>query len=848
MPSHFTHIYAARRVADFLERGSFLDNVELGTDRRILMTQLHGPLDPVYLAGVMRKWERFTALGAIGPDIFFFSQDYSKPFIPSDEIMLALSIYYMQDAEKKEDYEALLIILDQVDHTFAKVLRLIIKINKVFKELVKAWDDTIGKVFGVVETAIDDLTGGSLEALQVAISNAAKALIAIAAEEVLTFKDVFSWFSLNMRKGWDEQDFLWSDMTHYRRTSEVPRRLIDQAIALRDSGKPGAKDMGEQLLAFAMGWICHVGVDTICHSFVNEQCGGPFRTHWQRHHLVEAHVDEVVYRGTAAGGNLPFDPWGSNDTYPDVGSCALVYAVALSPAAPQGQDRPPTLPEDRTARTAAVNIDGEMPDFLANAISQALIDTYQFDKHPSIYGGSDFQTVLQASDTILARVFGMVMDKPLDRPFQELLDLVAPTPPMHVPHGFILPWQVKTTYRFMLSFYKMAFFDKWDLRKPKKPDFIITPPASDFTDLFSAPDFSGASSGDPVQDACDAIRSFFDWLGKELEAAAKLLGDIIKMIASPGSYPIRLALYQVAMWCWDAVQNTHALLAHTGFLMPHAEQHYPDGELALMNEIDVALVTLGHTVDGDFQHVLKENLDIFGNLDHALDGLSDVRNPHDRQYPWYPQRQRSPAVWDATTGPGPGDLDVIEFRRPWTFPNMTRAADGSLQPNQLELPLSFAGPYPQGATPDGVFFRLGRPVRQHERIGYEVATTPDATDRLSVEVIGNDPRADHSPLGDPVPFSAYLIGQICNNPEYTADFNLDADRGYGYRCWDWDRGDGTGHSDRGSAFGAPVAYPEGADAANQHWRGTSVPMRLHYLERAAPNANPLIAEPARAPQ
>src|ERR1700682_1931259 len=81
MPSHFTHIYAGRRVADFLAKGSFLDNVELGTDRRILMTQLNGPLDASYLAGVMTKWERFTALGAIGPDIFFFSQDYSKPFI-----------------------------------------------------------------------------------------------------------------------------------------------------------------------------------------------------------------------------------------------------------------------------------------------------------------------------------------------------------------------------------------------------------------------------------------------------------------------------------------------------------------------------------------------------------------------------------------------------------------------------------------------------------------------------------------------------------------------------------------------------------------------------------------------
>lgn len=853
MPGHFTHIYAARRVADFLSEGSFLDNVELGREGQALLAQLHGPLDARYLSSVMTKWERFTALGAIGPDLFFFSQDYSKPFIPSDEIMLALSVYYFMDAAKMEDYEPLLIILDQVNHTFAQVLRLIIKIDKVFKELVAAWDATIGKVFGAVETAIDDLTGGSLEALQVAISNAGKALISIAAEEVLTFKDVFSWFSLNMRKGWDEQDFLWSDMTHYRRTSEIPRRLIDQAIALRDSGAPGAKDRGEQLLAFAMGWVCHVGVDTVCHSFVNEQCGGPFRTHWQRHHLVENHIDATVYRKAGGGGGgLPGDPWAATPTYPDVGSSALVFAVSLTPAQPQGKDRPATLPDDRAAAKAAVDVDGELPDFLADAIAQALIDTFGADKHPTIYGGSDFQTALEAGDGIIARIVDMVTGDNLDRPFRELLALVAPTPSMHVPHGFPLPWQIKTTYRFMISFYKLSFFDSWDLRKPKKPDVVIFPPSSDFSDLFSAPDFSGPSSGDPATDACDAIRSFFDWLGKELEAAAKLLGDIIKMIASPGSYPVRLALYQVAMWCWDAVQNTHDLLAHTGFLMPHGEVRYPDGELALANEIDRSLVTLGHTVDGDFQQALAENLDIFGNLDHSLDGLSALHNPHDpKAFPWYPQRQKSPALWDGTHQPAAGDLDVIEYRRPWTYPDRTRAADGSLQPNQLELPLTFSGPYPQGATPDAVFFRLGRPVNQQERIAYEKAPTPAVTDRLSGDFIGGDPHADHSPLGDPVPFSAYLIGQICNNPAYTTDFNLDADRGYGYRCWDWDRAEGSAHSDRGSAFAPPVAWPEGADGKDGHWGGTSVPMQLHYFERTAdgaPGADAATHQPAGNPR
>ena len=30
-------------------------------------------------------------------------------------------------------------------------------------------------------------------------------------------------------------------------------------------------------LAFALGYMTHVGTDTVAHSFVNAQCGGPFR-------------------------------------------------------------------------------------------------------------------------------------------------------------------------------------------------------------------------------------------------------------------------------------------------------------------------------------------------------------------------------------------------------------------------------------------------------------------------------------------------------------------------------------------------------------------------------------------
>jgi hypothetical protein len=37
--------------------------------------------------------------------------------------------------------------------------------------------------------------------------------------------------------------------------------------------------------------MTHLATDVTGHAFVNQISGGPFRTHWQRHHLVENHLD-----------------------------------------------------------------------------------------------------------------------------------------------------------------------------------------------------------------------------------------------------------------------------------------------------------------------------------------------------------------------------------------------------------------------------------------------------------------------------------------------------------------------------------------------------------------------------
>jgi hypothetical protein len=88
MPGHFTHIYTARRVSDYLLSGNF-------PDWPVAIPEL-AHYTPQECGQAMRTWEKFTAIGAIGPDLFYFSQDYNSA---SNGVSL--------DVNRREEPEAL---------------------------------------------------------------------------------------------------------------------------------------------------------------------------------------------------------------------------------------------------------------------------------------------------------------------------------------------------------------------------------------------------------------------------------------------------------------------------------------------------------------------------------------------------------------------------------------------------------------------------------------------------------------------------------------------------------------------------------------------------------------------
>jgi hypothetical protein len=815
MPGHFTHIYTARRVADHLLTGQFPDWPQVSGEL--------GGRDPVTCGHIMKKWEKFTALGAIGPDLFYFCQDWNNDVLGplSDELMLAISTYYFIDAAKEADWEPLLIILDEANSQLAALLRFLIKLQKIWQQFVDGWNATVGPIVADIENLIDGLTGGVLSQFGVVLDELKLALKTVAEEELTTFKDIFSGFDTCVQKGFGEKLFLWSDMSHYRRPSALCQAFIRQ---VDDLAARGRKDESEQFLAFTLGYMTHLGTDTVAHSFVNEQCGGPYRNHPQRHHLIENHVDSWNYVQTMPGGRLTPDPWGHTDDYPSVSMSALWFAVQMTPDHPQGQQRPVGPFADDAARDKALDVDGEMPDWMANSIVLAMMDCFQDpEEHPQILQGDAFQSAIDAG--LLTKIFQQLTGGGLDRPFNELLNAIAPPPPFQVRKGFPLPWEIKTTYKIMYSYYRLVYNGTWELQKPKKPDFIILPPASDIENLFQPPDLSGVDSSNPIVDICEAIIALFEWVVKEIEAAVKLVGDLIKMVVSPFTYPIRLALYELAMLVWDIVTKTHEVMAHTGFFSPHPESFYPNGELRLPNEIDMPLITLGGTADSAFLAALSDAFDPFGNLDTNPDVIGTGHSVKDPNYPYYPVLRYHT---DGTT-------EGWEYRRPWAWPNQSPVqlanAPDTLRVTPTETynahqsfgegpdapfkPLS-PGPYPIGTQPD-VFFRLDAPIDAEVRAAYEQAQTPWGTDLLNMEQLA---RLDlqFSPLGDPIPFSCHLIAQLANDTGYSAQFNLDSDRGFAYLTWDWIRNDASvplAHGVLGLTYATPKIPPENAPGWTQ---------------------------------
>src|SRR5262249_44418592 len=116
-----------------------------------------------------------------------------------------------------------------------------------------------------------------------------------------------------------------------------------------------------------------------------------------------------------------------------------------------------------------------------------------------------------------------------------------------------------------------------------------------------------------------------------------------------------------------------------------------------------------------------------------------------------------------------------EFTRPWAYPQKNNAN----QQNGWEPALTHPGFWLQGQ--DARVLMNRRPGDPIARDQFETAATPMESEAAAAATL---PLGRH--LGDPVDYGIYFVGRLTSG-QVLPDFNLDADRGYAYHCWDWNR-------------------------------------------------------------
>ena len=677
--------------------------------------------DPKSLGRLMQEHSNFAALGAIGPDLFFFLPDFKDAKLGPIPIPLSS---VLANVEK-----FLLNLYDAIDPYITK--------NEKY----------LGPISQDTEEEISRLTGGLSEVVGNITGELSNILIAGLEDLATQNWDLFTYFSMGHNKGWDEQSFVWSDMLHYRRTGKFGRALWQAASAMDD---PDARAKAQ---AYALGYITHVGADVTGHALVNAISGGPFRLHWQRHHLVENHMDAFWY---LRDGNRP----GSPTQYPQFTESAMYYDIAFDeqddavvqrPAYPTGA----TLREN-WQRRRLLDIDSKLAAPLADLLHDAIKDVFYSDgKHPRILRDED------------------------GRPTVELIE---------------------ETYRLLFSFLKLTTVDGFAHEPPPPPDVFPNlqfPTPSDPQE--SAPG-GDSKDGNWFDDLLDAVLSVVNVLAYIAEVAAYLATLPWAIAADVATYPIRLALYYaLELPLYHLLKAFRSVLVMAGYFMPMAD------------EITVGLITVGMPDAAVFQRLMADLGDVFP-ADAPL--LPEDGVYVDRLYPHlFP-----------TEGP---DDTPIEFRSPWVYPRaQAQEQDGTM-----------AGPYARRSTPEVLF----RPVNTDAlvRDSLETAPNPAAVDAISRAQLGTSTH-----LGDATGFSAYQIWlhtRLSPQPDSAreipyVDWNLDADRGYAYHCWDWNRDQTPGreHTDPdGYSFPPPCVWPSQVsihDPADGSYDFSSPPrLKLHWL-------------------
>src|SRR5690348_4811853 len=160
--------------------------------------------DVAELSRLMRENPNFAAIGAVGPDLFFFVPDFRDYHgVPVASVLIG--------------------VLDFLEHVY-----------ELLDPYVSKWERYIGPISEDTAEELSRLTGGLSESVGNITGELGSIVITLLEDIAVNEYDWWSLFSLGLDKGYDEQGYLWSDMLHYRKTGQFGRTLWDKATERDD--------------------------------------------------------------------------------------------------------------------------------------------------------------------------------------------------------------------------------------------------------------------------------------------------------------------------------------------------------------------------------------------------------------------------------------------------------------------------------------------------------------------------------------------------------------------------------------------------------------------------------------
>jgi len=717
MPGWYIHMNVARKALDDLAANASASAIFAADGMNAADVRQLARDNPAY-----------AALGAIGPDIFFLLPDFKKP-------TMLWSLF-----------------------------------NEI-RELYTWWDDNflgpyesaIGPIGNNAQDLANALTGGLKEAIEGIFSQAIGFLKDEILKLILQQYDFFGILSSGVPSGFDEQSFFWSDMLHYRETYRFA------AVLWQRAGDPDIvpdADARDRFRAFALGWMSHLATDVTGHAFVNQKAGGPYRVHWQRHHLVENHMDAQVYTSDHGAqpiydqmANAALHLWVSFN--PDGSSRVNFFDPEPNPPYPAGDHS-----ADITGRHAVWDVDSDMPDDLAQFISDALKAVYWPEKAPPAPPFMPQAPMSPLSDNPL----GPIACCPT------IISSLDGRVPIQT-GGFAEPEDVAGAYWWVTKYMKFTTTDYYKIRRPEPPEPFVIP-------SFPSPPGSGDSDPGPGatddssawQDFLSFLLALFAWAAYLAEIAIWPAAVVAGIIGGAITLPIRDALYEyLELPLYNLWLGVHTYLAMTGYVMP------------MPGEVNRGLNTLGVSVADDWQVVVAQ----LGDPDGGLTPATISTDPSGSAKTGLPLD----VVLDPTSAISmAAELGIVggipiagvnppefpsEFTRPWRWP----AKDNQGDLVNIEHPQSPGGPYVVGMDANALFGAA--PGDPAARTAFEAAKNERETIAIAANLL---PHGQH--LGDPKDYTAYVVARLTRDrldPDEVVNFNLDADRGYGYLCWDWRR-------------------------------------------------------------